>query len=304
MSEIPPPLLQPSPGERGLATADPHALVSTTLAAWDLFSDCALEVDPAAAVRKRTAGQAVAEMGTWPGSRTLTDMLEDARAGRTSMPADASTPDVPAEPTTAELAAALRRSRDSLAQWVESDPEWEADSLLLTPTMLGPLPLLTAIHGATYPMALIALDLAAADLTAPEALLNTGLNALVDTTGAFAARVSAAASITARVPHRQIGTGAARGDWCTRDVSDAPPNEAGPAVVADVSTVLTVTAGRADVAGLYRSGSLRLHDVPGLLHWVPVVESVPGLPGGAALARAGRYLGGITNLISKLPFRR
>lgn len=42
----------------------------------------------------------------------------------------------------------------------------------------------------------------------------------------------------------------------------------------------------------------------GLLNWVPVVETVPGLPGGAALARAGRYLGTVTTLLSKLPFGR
>ena len=255
-------------------------------------------------VRKRSAGEAVAEMGTWPGSRTLDDMLADAKAGRVGEPTPGNAPEIPARPTSAELTAALRRSRDSLARWLESDPDWSAESLLPTPTALGPLPLLTAIHGAAYPMALIALDLAAVVGEAPADLLDTGLDALVDTTGAFAARAGVAASITARVPGRQIGTGASDGSWCTRDVSEADPQAAGPAVIADVATVLTVTAGRADVAGLYRSGSLRLHDISGLLNWVPVVETVPGLPGGAALARAGRYVGTVTTLLSKLPFGR
>jgi hypothetical protein len=286
-----------------LITTDPRAVVQTTLSAWDAFVACASEVDPQAAIRKRSAGAAIAEMGTWPGSRTLNDMRADARAGRTGL-ASAAPPRIPSNPTSDQLMQALLRSRDSLADWVDSVPGWQEESLLLTPTILGPLPLLTAIHGVAYPLALVALDLQAAGVTAPPDLLDAGLNALVDTTGALAARAQVTASITARVPARQFGAGATGGDWCTRDLGSASPTDAGPAVIGDVPTVLTATAGRADVVGLYRSGALRFHDLPGLLHWVPVVESVPGLPGGRTLGRAGRYLGAVTSLWSKLPLTR
>jgi hypothetical protein len=147
-------------------------------------------------------------------------------------------------------------------------------------------------------------SLAADGVEAPPSLLANGLDALVDTTGGLAARVGVAASITARVPDRAVGTGALAGDWCSRDVSHLPANEAGPAIVAPTDVVLAVTAGRADVASLYRSGSLRVHDLPGLLPWIEVVEAVPGLPGGAVLARAGRYLGTVSKLLARLPFNR
>jgi hypothetical protein len=261
-----------------------------------------MEVDPAAPVRKGTAGSALAELGTWPGSRTLADMRADAAAGRADFTAAA--PRVPAEPDTGDLVAALRRSRDSLAQWIDEPAgDWRTEGLRTTPTMLGPLPLLTIIHGASYQMALVALELRRHGIDPPPDLLDTGLNALVDTTGGFAARAGIPASITARVPDRQIGTGAAGTDWCTRDLTSVPAASAGPAVIADVATVLVITSGRADVARLYRSGHLRVHDIQGLLHWLPVLETVPGLPGGATLGRAGRYLGTVSTLLSRLPFR-
>ncbi|MDQ1249092.1 MAG: hypothetical protein QG597_3466 [Actinomycetota bacterium] len=276
--------------------------MSTTLAAWDALADCAWEVDPAAPVRKGTAGSALAELGTWPGSRTLGTMRAEASAGQSEF--QASSPQVPHEPTTSELVAALRRSRDSLATWVD-DPtaDWQTEGLRTTPTMLGPLPLLTIIHGATYQMALVALELRSHGVEPPPSLLDTGLTALVDTTGGFAARAGLPASITARVPGRQIGTGADGNDWCTRDLTAVPAAEAGPAVIGDVATVLIATAGRADVATLYRTGSLRVHDIQGLMHWLPVLETVPGLPGAATLGRAGRYLGTVSTLLSRLPFR-
>lgn len=279
-------------------------LVEATLAAWDAIAACAAEVDPGARTRKSTAGAALAELGTWPGSRTLAQMRADAAAGRTALIAQPTPPEVPAQPTSAELVAALQRSRNSLVEWLD-DPaaDWQTEGLLTTPTILGPLPLLTIIHGASYQMALVALELRPHGVTPPSHLLDTGLNALVDTTGGFAARAGVAAAITARVPGRQIGTGAQESHWCTRDLTEVPAPEAGPAVIADVATVLLATSGRADVAGLYRTGSLRVHDVPGLLHWLPVLETVPGLPGAATLGRAGRYLGTVSSLLSRLPFR-
>lgn len=305
VSETPPAALRPEPGERGLATADPQRLVTSTLAAWDAFIDVAAHTDPDLPLRKGTAGEALANLGTWPGSRTLDDMRSEAAAGATRMPA-APPPHVPSHPSSDELVAAIRTSRDSLLTWVDGTGDWQREGLLTTPTILGPLPLLTSIHGAAYAMALVALEIAGADPggDAPTALLDTGLDALVDTTGGLAARVGVAASITARIPERAIGTGALAGEWCSRDVSHLPVSDAGPAIVAPTHVVLAVTAGRADVASLYRTGSLRVHDLPGLLPWIEVVEAVPGLPGGAVLARAGRYLGTVSRLLSRLPFNR
>lgn len=302
-----PAVLVPEAGDRGLASAAPEALAQRTLAAWDACIELAGSVDPTTPVRHSIAGAEFAALGTWPGTRTLDDMRADAVAGHTTIP-DRAAPDIPEHPSGAELTTALQLSRDNLATWLEGpatgDHGWQAEGLLITPTIIGPLPLLTALHGAAYQMALIALDLQTAGaLAAPPELLNIGLDALVDTTGAFAARAGVTAAITARVPERQFGTGAQGADWCTRDISTSPRNSTGPTVVSDVAGVLALTSGRADIARLYRNGSLRLQDIPGLLRWVAVVEEVPSLPGGATLARAGRYLAGISSLVSRLPRR-
>ena len=46
---------------------------------------------------------------------------------------------------------------------------------------------------------------------------------------------------------------------------------------------------------------LRLHQVTGLLALAPIVEAVPGLPGGVALRTAVRNVRGISRLVRRLP---
>jgi hypothetical protein len=46
---------------------------------------------------------------------------------------------------------------------------------------------------------------------------------------------------------------------------------------------------------------LRAHGAGGLLALAPIVEAVPGIPGGAALKTAARYVGGIGRLVQRLP---
>lgn len=230
-------------------------------------------------------------------------MVEVATAAREGREAVIGTGDGwPADASLTQLLAALRESRDQLALWPDEDPQWLSDGLLPMVTRMGPLPILTALHGGCYQLALTALDLGPLGVAAPPALLDRAVDALVDTTGAFAGRAGVRASIAAKMPHRTVAAGAADGAWTT--VRMSPDEEHGPAVIADAATLLRATSGRSDVPALYRGGDLRLHDVTGLLQWLPVVEQVPGLPGGAALARAGKYLAGVTSLLSKLPFRR
>jgi hypothetical protein len=46
---------------------------------------------------------------------------------------------------------------------------------------------------------------------------------------------------------------------------------------------------------------LRLHHVGGLLALTPIVEAVPGLPGGAALRAAVRNVRSVSRLVRRLP---
>ena len=52
--------------------------------------------------------------------------------------------------------------------------------------------------------------------------------------------------------------------------------------------LLDASAGRRAVPALLARRELRLHHVTGLLALAPIVEAVPGLPGGAALRSAVR----------------
>jgi hypothetical protein len=47
-----------------------------------------------------------------------------------------------------------------------------------------------------------------------------------------------------------------------------------------------------------------LHDVPGLMALAPLVEQVPGIPGGAALNASMRAVSAVGSLLRRLPFGR
>ena len=64
---------------------------------------------------------------------------------------------------------------------------------------------------------------------------------------------------------------------------------------------MDVTAGRElNVPGRWRDGSLVTHDLPGLLRLAPVLEQVPGIPGGAALRTASKAIGGLSRIAGLL----
>jgi hypothetical protein len=189
---------------------------------------------------------------------------------------------------------------------------------LETASPLGPLPVLTLLHAVPYRLAVAALDLEPCGARPTDELLELGVAALVDTTGALAAREGVTGSITAVMPASTWGFGADAGAWlCVRlpvdgatadgpgpgegaRRADAP--EAGPSVQAHARVIVDVTAGRTtNLAALWRDRALVTHDVPGLLRLAPVLEQVPGIPGGAALRAAARYLGGLGQLLGRLP---
>lgn len=307
MAQVPAVLL-PEPGEGGLATADPAALVAAVGRAWDLFGDLVDDVDLDAVARGRglLAREVVIPLGAWPDNRPIAVLLDEARRGVVGDHDQGTLVDEVRERHKDEsddaIRAAVRRQREELDAFVAS-PAYAECAALPVASMLGTLPLLTFLHAATYPIATSALDLEQCGAVAPDELLDSGLLGLVDTIGCLAGRQGLSASLVARTTTTVVGTGAHGGAWRT-SVLDPAVADAGPSLSGTTRLLLDVTAGRTDVPGSLARRELTFADVPGLLALAPIVEQVPGIPGRAALVAAIRAASAIASLGKLLPFGR
>jgi hypothetical protein len=303
-----PEVLLPSPDERGLATADPDALVAAVGRAWDLFGDLvdAVDLDAVARGRGLLAREVVIPLGAWDDNRPIAVLVAEARRGVVGDHDQGTLVDEVRErhkdETDDAIRAAVRRQREELDAFV-AGPEYDECASLPVASMLGTLPLLTFLHAATYPLATSALDLEQAGAVAPDELLDAGLLGLVDTIGCLAGRQGLSASLVARTTTTVVGTGASSGAWRT-SVLDPAVADAGPSLSGTSRLLLDVTAGRADVPGTLARRELTFQDVPGLLALAPIVEQVPGIPGRAALVAAIRAASAIASLGRLLPFGR
>jgi hypothetical protein len=74
-----------------------------------------------------------------------------------------------------------------------------------------------------------------------------------------------------------------------------------PSVTASTRTFIEVTTGRiGNIPALMLRRDLVLDDIQGLLHITPVLEGVPGLPGGGALRAATTSVRAMSNLGSNI----
>jgi hypothetical protein len=280
------------------------AAASRTLAAWDALIGQAARADllRTARAKGRAGREVLLPLGRWPQTRSLAQVLDDAHAGRTSPAVDLDREErevVAAQEsaTDAQVLDALAAARADLAELVDSGAIGEVRALL-TATPLGPLPVLTLLHAVAYQLAVAALDLEPCGSAADDGLLVAGVVALVDTTGALAARQGVTGSITAVLPTGSWGFGATGGAWRTVEVEALD----GPGVTASARVLLDVTSGRAlNVPALWQDRSLVTHDLPGLLRLAPVLDQVPGIPGGVALRTAAKAISGVTGLLGRLP---
>ena len=126
-----------------------------------------------------------------------------------------------------EVVAGLRRVRDDLGKYLASRGAAKTRSMT-TASPLGPLPVLTLLHAISYQLAVAALDLEPCGAPADDELLEHGVAALVDTTGALAARQGVTGSITALLPGVAWGFGAADGSLAYEPGSTAAPSRKGP----------------------------------------------------------------------------
>jgi Mycothiol maleylpyruvate isomerase N-terminal domain len=300
-----PPGLEPDQHEHGLASGDLATLATDIDRAWELFEHVAAEVDPDAPSRKHgwTARDLIARLGQWESGRTLTDVLADAHDGD-AVHYDPDAIDERVREATADLPFAdildgLSAARTTTREWLASDGPgtW---GLVHTSSPLGPLPVLTVMNAMTYQLSIAALDLEQCGTTAPDGLLDIGMAALIDTTGALAGRKHITGSFMAITPERIVGVGARGGHWRTAQLPEDP--NMGPGAVAPTRILIDATSGRTNVAHLYRTGELHVRDLAGLLRLAPVLDGVPGVPPMGAIGRALTVVDAVGGLFGR--FRR
>jgi len=132
----------------------------------------------------------------------------------------------------------------------------------------------------------------------PPPVLRSGLAALTDVTGALAASCGIDGGVTLTGPDGGWSFGAARGGWTVRRVPPGPPQ--GPAVEAAPDVLLEVAAGRINPVPAVAARRLKVHHPTGLLKLAPIVQHVPGIPGGPILQLAARTMSGPVGLLGKL----
>ncbi len=306
----PPPT--PAPGERGLASHRPLEVAELLEPAWASLEAVAadLDLDAPTRVEGTTVRTALVRLATWEGEDALDRRVAAARRGVVEPGEDHATRQARllashGDTGREELLEALRRSRTSTSAYLLGDDVAQTGTAWVS-SVVGDLPLTGLVVARAYELALTALDLVAAGAPepAPE-VLTAGLAALVDVTGALAARHGLSTAFAVRTPVAGWVVGARDGDWTTARIGpgdrDAAQQWAG--VAGTAADVLDASAGRRPAAQLLLSRRLRAHDVPALLQLLPVVEGVPGLPGGGAVRAAVRLVAGAGRGVSVLSTR-
>ena len=287
--------------------------------AWDDFLRVAGDVDMAAKSRLPgwRAHEICVHLGAWPEHQPVNGVLAAARdVLRGTPPGPAPDPDdVNSSVITThrgasrdDVMSALHLARQQAADYLEGDEPHELDQVPVVSTV-GPLPTLTILHAQIYELAVHGLDLHALGGPAPgPSLLDSGLAALTDAAGALAARVGIASI---------AGIGSEVGSWAFSSDSDGwqigrwgegrrsvgSHDFAGKLPVrvhAPAAMLLEASAGRISPLKAVVTRRLKVHGLPGLLGLAPIVETVPGIPGGAALRVAAKGLAGAGGALGRL----
>ncbi|MDP9428700.1 MAG: maleylpyruvate isomerase N-terminal domain-containing protein, partial [Actinomycetota bacterium] len=195
-----------TPQDRGMADAGREAVGPMVLGAWDTFLEQASAVDLERPTRLPgwRAHEICVHLGCWDDHAALHDLVVSARAGGAGTPpdVDATNARVTAahrDASRAEVLAALRRNRDATDRYLAEEPV----GLDVAPAVavVGPLPLLSVVLGQAYELAVHGLDLVPCGAPAPlPSVLQSGLAALADVTGALAAREGITGGATLATP--------------------------------------------------------------------------------------------------------
>lgn len=288
--------------DRGLASRDPLLLAEQTAAAWGAFRDGIDQVDVHAPtrVKKEWAGAVIAKVGEWPQSRQLPQILADAKEGNTELidqdEIDARVIAAHGKDDRSELLDGVTRARNSLLEWVQvSGPQQiEAEALLPVGSPLGVLPVMTYLHAASFQLAVAARDMAKAGAQANDELLAAGLRALVDTTGALAARMGMETEFAVITPLLSIVTVTKEGGWTVEELSAPPTNGDLPGLEGEAGLLLDIASGRRNPVLAMRGKKIKMNQPQRLMKLSAIAAENPGLPGGAVLRRAAPIIGALS----------
>lgn len=289
---------------QGMAEAGREQVASMVLEAWDAFIAQArtVDLDRTSRLPAWRAHEICVHLGCWDDHAAMADLITSARDGGTGIPPDVDA--VNARVTAAhrnasreEVLAGLHRNREATARYLTEEPV-ELDGAPAV-SVVGRLPLLSVVLGQAYELAVHGLDLVSCGAEPPPpAVLQSGLAALTDVTGALAASMDITGQVALATPD---GGWAFRSDahgWEVRRLPAGRPD--GPAVEAPADLLLDAASGRVNPVPAVARRALRVHEIGGLLRLAPIVSAVPGIPGGPILRLAARTVGGAGGMIGRL----
>jgi hypothetical protein len=291
-------------GHHGMADAGRDEVGRLVLGAWDAFLDQAAAVDLQRDTRLPgwRAQEVCVHLGVWPDHAALAGLAADARSGGTGAALD---PDLVNARVTAahrdagrdEVLAALRAARAATEHYLAEEPVW----LDTAPTVstVGRLPMLSVVLGQAYELAVHGLDLVSAGAPVPPPeVLQSGIAALADVTGALAASSGITAGAALVTPEGGWAFAADEEGWTVRRL--AAGEVPGTAVEAPADVLLDAASGRVNPVMVLARRRLKVHQLAGLLQLAPIVQSAPGIPGGPILQLAARTLGTTGGLLGRL----
>src|SRR4051794_11633253 len=287
-----------------MADAGREQVSSMVLEAWDAF----IEQAEAVALNRRSrlsgwrAHEICVHLGCWDDHQALADLIASARSGGTG-----TAPEVDAvnervtrahrDASRDEVLAALRRNREATARYLREEPV--ALDTAPAVSVVGRLPLLSVVLGQAYELAVHGLDLVSCGAAPPPpSVLQSGLAALADVTGALAASSDIAGGATLATPDGGWAFAAHPHRWAVRRVGAG--EHAGPAVEAPADLLLEAASGRINPVPAVARRRLKVHEVGGLLKLAPIVQAVPGIPGGPILQLAAKTVGGAGGMLGRL----
>jgi hypothetical protein len=289
---------------QGMADAGRDQVAGMVLGAWDAFLEQAERVDLGRESRLSgwRAQEICVHLGCWDDHTAMADLIASARDGGGGTPPDVDA--VNARVTAAhrdasreEVLAALRRNREATAHYLAKEPV-ELDTAP-TVSVVGRIPLLSVVLGQAYELAVHGLDLVSCGAAPPPpGVLQSGLAALADVTGGLAASMDITGGVTLATPEGGWAFVSGADGWTVRPVD--PGAFSGPAVEAPADLLLEAASGRINPVPAVARRALKVHDVGGLLRLAPIVQAVPGIPGGPILQLAARTVGGAGGLLGRL----
>ena len=296
-------------GRSGLADTPPEVLGASVLRAWDAFLDlvAVTDLERPSRLKGMTGRDVLVHLGSWPDSHVVDSLLDSARAGAggTSTSLDETNAQLLAahrDATTEEVVASLHRGRAALAAFFSSPEAVELGRALARSTA-GPLPVLTLLNAGTFELAVHALDLAPCGAPPPSPhLLDSGLSALVDITGGLASRAGVDLLLAAQTPDGGWAFDSRDGGWSTGPLSAG--SISGVGVSGTAADMLEGASGRVALPQLLITRRLVVHSLAQWMRLAPLLDDVPGLPGGAALRGAvgsvGGLVGGVASGVGKV----